>query len=299
MNNQLARRNDGQFSLVPRDFGEAMEFARLMASSDMVPKDYKGKPANVIVAVQMGQELGLNPMQALQNIAVINGRPCLWGDAVLAIVKSHPKCRGVLETYDEQQQAATCVIKRQGNPDTVATFGVEDAKAAGLWGKQGPWTQYPKRMLKMRARSFACRDAFPDALRGISSAEEMADVVDAKTGEVTARPATYFDAEIVEHKTGDDGAATETETADGDGTNVQVDEQEVSELLRIIADAATKDDITAIRDRIRALPRGSRERADIINAGVAKTQELEQIEQAERDAERHASATHEDNGVTY
>ena len=60
----------------------------------------------------------------------------------------------------------------------VKTFSYEDAKRAGLWGKQGPWTQYPQRMAQMRARSWAVRDAFPDLLRGISVYEEQQDCIE-------------------------------------------------------------------------------------------------------------------------
>lgn len=150
-----------------------MEFAKLVANSDLVPKDYKGKPGNVLIAVQMGAELGLSPMQAVQNIAVINGRPSLWGDALLAVVQSHPECQDVIETSTATE--ASCRILRRGHEPTVRKFSIDDAKLAGLWGKQGPWTNYPKRMLQMRARAFACRDAFADALRGMQSAEEVGD----------------------------------------------------------------------------------------------------------------------------
>jgi hypothetical protein len=60
----------------------------------------------------------------------------------------------------------------------VAKFSVEDAKRAGLWGKQGPWSAYPKRMMQMRARGFALRDAFPDVLKGLITAEEAQDYPD-------------------------------------------------------------------------------------------------------------------------
>ena len=51
-----------------------------------------------------------------------------------------------------------------------------DAKKAGLWGKQGPWSQYPNRMLLMRARTYAYRDCFPDRMRGMLTAEEAHDM---------------------------------------------------------------------------------------------------------------------------
>jgi hypothetical protein len=70
---------------------------------------------------------------------------------------------------------AVCVAKRKGRTPVTAKFSVEDAKRAGLWAKQGPWSAYPKRMLQMRARGFALRDAFPDVLKGMITAEEAID----------------------------------------------------------------------------------------------------------------------------
>lgn len=261
------------FSLVPRDFAEALEFARLMASSDMVPKDYRGKPANIIVAVQMGADLGLSPVQAIQNIAVINGRPCLWGDAVLAIVQSHRDCRGVTEIYHVNTQTAVCVIRRQGRPEVERSFSRLDAETAGLWGKPGPWTQYPKRMLQMRARSFACRDAFPDALRGISTAEEMSDVV------ATHKTGAVVDAEpmIAVQPVQQPVVSTESET-----THEEVDQAEVASLLEGIHAAETREDISALRDRIVALPKGSPERQRVIDAGVQRTMDIEAAAHAEQ-----------------
>ena len=161
------------FSLAPKDLDEAMRFADMLAGSSIVPKDYIGKPGNCLVAIQWGMELGLQPMQAMQSIAVINGRPSLWGDAMLALVKAHPAFEWIKEECDGN--VAICTIKRRGEPEVVQSFSMEEAKRAGLTGKQGPWTQYPKRMLQMRARGFALRDAFPDALRGVVSAEEARD----------------------------------------------------------------------------------------------------------------------------
>jgi hypothetical protein len=161
------------FSLAPKDLDEAMRFADMLASASIVPKDYIGKPGNVLVAIQWGMELGLQPMQAMQSIAVINGRPSLWGDAMLALVKAHPAFEWIKEDCDGN--IATCTVKRRGEPEVTQSFSLEEAKKAGLTGKQGPWTEYPKRMLQMRARGFALRDAFPDALRGVISAEEARD----------------------------------------------------------------------------------------------------------------------------
>jgi hypothetical protein len=162
------------FDLSPRSLEEAMKFANLLADSSIVPKDFIGKPGNVLVAIQWGMELGLKPMQAMQNIAVINGRPSLWGDAVLALVLASPVCEYIEEW--EENGTAYCKAKRRGKPEDIQSFSEEDAKKAGLIGKQGPWSQYPKRMKKMRVRAFTLRDNFADVLKGIAIAEEVMDV---------------------------------------------------------------------------------------------------------------------------
>lgn len=161
------------FDLSPRNFDEALRLADYLANSTLVPKDFKGNAGNCLIAIQWGMEVGLKPMQALQNIAVINGRPSLWGDAVIALVRASPLCEYVTETDDGH--TATCRVKRRGQPEEVRTFSMDDAKLAGLSGKDGPWRQYPKRMRQMRARAFACRDVFPDVLKGMPVAEEIMD----------------------------------------------------------------------------------------------------------------------------
>src|ERR1035438_4072987 len=73
-------------AFTPANLTEAIALAKMMAQSEIVPRDYQKKPANIIVAIQFGAEIGLPPMQALQSVSVINGRPALWGDRALALV---------------------------------------------------------------------------------------------------------------------------------------------------------------------------------------------------------------------
>ncbi|OFS84511.1 MULTISPECIES: recombinase RecT [Oligella] len=168
--------------LTPTNLGEAMQLAEILAQSTIVPKDYQRNPGNILVAIQWGAELGLAPMQAMQNIATINGRPSIWGDAMLALVKNAPEFVSIKEEYvgEADDLTAVCTVKRRSADGSiheyVATFSMEDAKKAGLLGKQGPWTQYPKRMLQMRARGYALRDMFPDVLKGLRTTEEVRDM---------------------------------------------------------------------------------------------------------------------------
>jgi hypothetical protein len=146
-------------SLAPTTYTEAFEFAQHLAKSSMVPSEYRGKPENILLAMQWGMEVGLAPLQAIQNIAVINGKPSVYGDALLAMVKGSPVCDDVIESFEGTGDTLTavCDARRKGKAPAVARFSVADAKKAGLWNKTGPWQQYPRRMLQMRARGFASR----------------------------------------------------------------------------------------------------------------------------------------------
>ena len=168
-----------------RTWEEIERFAEKAARSGMVPLAYKGVPDAIMIAVMLGAELGLAPMQSLQNIAVISGKPSIYGDAMIALVRASGKARSIREWSEGEGEAMVCCCEatRKDDPNPVLSrFGVADARKAGLWGKAGPWQQYPARMLKMRARGFALRDAFADVLHGVISAEEAGDIPFETTG---------------------------------------------------------------------------------------------------------------------
>lgn len=175
--------------IILSNFDDLVRFANAVAESGLAPANMKSAQA-IAVAIQMGLEVGLTPMAALQNVAVVNGRPTLWGDAQLAVCRGSGEMDEFQEFFEVGGQrvarrptelsddvTAVCRVVRRGI-ECVETFSVADAKKAKLWGKQGPWSQYPHRMLKYRARGFALRDTFGDRLRGFRSAEEMGDVID-------------------------------------------------------------------------------------------------------------------------
>jgi len=167
------------FGFRPANFQEFWRFSTMISRTDMIPREFSNNPGKILTAVQMGFEVGLPPMQALQNIAVINGRPVLWGDGALAVVRAHPLCESVVERGPVEALAANagqCTIKRkdQSNPIT-RDFTLEMAETAGLVkrsGPEGPWTKYRGRMLMFRARAWAMRDALPEALKGLGIREE-------------------------------------------------------------------------------------------------------------------------------
>lgn len=164
-------------AIVPQDAEQAYRMAQLIAKSGMAPRGMD-QPEKIVTAIFHGLEVGLKPLQAVQSIAVVNGRPCIWGDAALGLVMGS----GLLEDISEfiegegDSMVAVCRVQRKGmSSATERRFSVADAKKASLWGKSGPWQQYEKRMLQMRARAFALRDGFADVLKGLHVYEEVRD----------------------------------------------------------------------------------------------------------------------------
>jgi hypothetical protein len=169
-----------EFSFTPTTLEEAQKYAAIIANSGICPEGFRGRPNDVLIVLQLGSELGLKPMQALRSLGSINGMPFAYGDGLLALVKRHSQFEDMKEWFEGDLNTATltafCTMSRKGKEPVTQKFSVEDAKRAGLWGKAGVWQKYPRRMLQHRARGYAARDAFPDALYGLMSEEEALSV---------------------------------------------------------------------------------------------------------------------------
>mgnify|MGYP001806428336 CR=1 FL=1 len=163
-------------AIVPRSLDEAMQLARAVVASGLAPRGFDTAEA-CMVAILHGLEVGLAPLAALQRIAIIEGRPTIWGDGALALVRASGLADLIEEWFDGSGPAdwsAICRVRRKGDPHPIERrFSVEDARRADLWGRTGPWQRYPLRMLQMRARAFALRDAFADVLGGLYLREEL------------------------------------------------------------------------------------------------------------------------------
>ena len=269
----------------PGSLPELIQVAEIMARSDMVPKDYRGKPGNIVVAGMAGRDLGLSLYNSLQSHAVINGRAMLWGDTPLALVrasgklaKGYPK-EGLTGTIKEGTREAYCITKRVGEDEEKrSTFSMEDAKIAGLWGKEGPWRSYPDRMLRMRARSFLLRDEFSDVLKGVAIAEEY----EGHQEEINVTPATTGNEALRERMAAAMGAAgmAKDPTPPPEPTVVEgVVEDPVPDFSRMLAEQIGEVleqeaqrrgmDEPAYRALVTATLKGSGEKRRPLNRGTA------------------------------
>lgn len=181
--------------LIPRSIEEVFRLSNAVVQAGMAPYGLE-TPQKATVAILTGLELGLPPMQALQSIAVINNRPCIWGDGLIAVVRKSPLCLYIKEWVDGEgdNMVAYCETHRKGEfKPELRSFSVADARKAGLWqtesvvkrrAKNGetyekendsPWWKYPRRMLAMRARSWCLRDVYADVTKGLQVREEVED----------------------------------------------------------------------------------------------------------------------------
>ena len=152
-------------------------------ASEAVPKAFRGKPADIIAAWMMADELGISRMAMLRGAFVINGKPQLSGDLMLAVARgAGVQVKEYMTALDDQDKdgepvtVAVCEATLPSGEMVTSTFSTIDAKTAGLWGGSDPWKKYPQRMLRMRARGWCLRDAIPDKLAGIYTEGEIIDV---------------------------------------------------------------------------------------------------------------------------
>lgn len=152
---------------------DAYRFAKYVSASGLAPKSFR-TPEQVLVAVQWGAEVGFSPMQALNSIPVINGRPSIMVEPALALALSSGLLVQRADRFEGEGLLRTAIVGlvRKGGMAIERRFSVEDAKRAGLESKD-VWRAYPDRMLLARALGYALKDLFPDVLRGMAVAETL------------------------------------------------------------------------------------------------------------------------------
>lgn len=170
----------GKGGLILRSIDEMWRFAQAVAKSGIAPRGLQ-KPEQILIALEFGAELGMKPMQSLATCMVVNNRPALFGDGMLAVASASGLMEDIKETCtgDESKPdtlKATCTVKRVGRPTPVTkSFSWAQAKNAGLTGSD-TYKKYPSRMLQHRARALALRDALPDVLCGIYTVDEAHEI---------------------------------------------------------------------------------------------------------------------------
>jgi hypothetical protein len=152
-----------RLALEPKDWTEARSLAQIAVASRYFAVK---SPEEALVILMTGRELGLSAMQSLRGIYVVQGRPVLSADLMVAAVVSSPRCE-YWQPIESTAERCTIETKRRGAPAPVRkTWAAEDAKRAGLTGKD-IWKSYPAQMLRHRCAADLAREVYPDLLMGV------------------------------------------------------------------------------------------------------------------------------------
>jgi hypothetical protein len=158
---------------VPANLDQALALARLLSESALIPKPLQGRPGDTFVVLITGHELGLSPMQALRGINVVDGKPVIGADLMVALCLRTPAVCRFFRLVSSDAQSATYETHRHGQAEPARMrFTIEEAKAAGLLGKMN-WQKYPAAMLRARCSSALARAVYPDLLFGVYEVDEI------------------------------------------------------------------------------------------------------------------------------
>ena len=178
------------FSYITAGLQERADYIARLAPSTILPTAYRGNAANAFVAAETGAGLGLEPLQALASIAVINGRATLSSDLMAAVIRRAGHTLRIVENNPESV-TATLIRADDKKFEFTVTWDKDKATKAGLWGQRGPWSQYPTQMLRARAITEVARQGASEALMGMIYSPEDFGATITDTGEV-------IEAEIVD-----------------------------------------------------------------------------------------------------
>lgn len=178
------------FSYITAGLQERVGYIERLAPSTILPTAYRGNAANAFVAAETGAALGLEPLQALASIAVINGRATLSSDLMAAVIRRAGHTLRIVENSPESV-TATLIRADDKKFEFTVTWDKDKAVKAGLWGQKGPWSQYPTQMLRARAITEVARQGASEALMGMIYSPEDFGATITDTGEV-------LEAEIVD-----------------------------------------------------------------------------------------------------
>ena len=262
----------------PTNWDGLLAFCTDISKSGLVPTSFKDKPADLAIAVSMGNELGLHWTHAIQSIAVINGRPSLWGDGLLAVIMAHPDFEWIDENESDETKGVT-IIKRKGMPPRRYEFTLEMARQAGLLGKD-TYKQNPGRMLQRRSRARCGQDTFADALKGIGTADDAAPELLVGSGSAVDEPkpkAKEVQERLAARSKPANAAATEPAKPAPvvvDGATGEILDPDA--IVNKLTEAKTAEELTAAAD----LARSIKDEAKKAEANAAYKASLKRIREA-------------------
>ena len=206
---ELVKKETGQIALAgattlatldPERMAAHFQWCQYMAKTEVGGKI--GTAEDIFLITEAGSSVGLSLVQSLKSVCCINGKTALYGEGFLAVLYNSPHfINSAFKRWTEGEEpnpkdfvnkdgfdsngylsafpldfTAYCTMQRDDQEPLTYSFSVQEARIAGLWGKQGPWKTYPKRMLGWKPVSWLGKDIFPDVLNGLTLREEAIEV---------------------------------------------------------------------------------------------------------------------------
>lgn len=210
---------------------DKLEYSKVLSQANLLPKEYQNNPANVLVAIEYGQTVGISPIAAMNGVAVINGKPTAGAQLIGALVRRAGHKLRVQQKDDKRVRAS---IVRADDPDFTfhADWDLERAKTAGLLDKTGPWKSYPMQMMTARAISEVARNACPDVLLGIAYTAEEVESVDTPVPMEDATPVVQAPKIRPQHQPRVDEATGEMEPVEAEFTDDPIEVMDPDKVAR-------------------------------------------------------------------
>lgn len=162
------------------NFIMAMQMAKALSQSTIVPREYQGNSSNSLIAIEMAQRLNTSPFLVMQNLDVIQGRPSWSAKYLIAMINASGKYDFELQ-YEEKQKdgkpfSCQCWTEKDGRRVDGIVIDMDMAKKEGWLDKNGSkWKTMPQVMLRYRAASFFSRMNCPEITLGLYTKEELID----------------------------------------------------------------------------------------------------------------------------
>ncbi|WP_244878673.1 hypothetical protein [Laribacter hongkongensis] len=167
-------------------FELAQRAAKLLASSTLVPKEYQGNLPNCVIALNMAQRVGADPLMVMQNLVIVHGRPTWSAQFLIATVNTCGRFSALRFEFfgerntDEWGCRAWAIEKATGEKLVGSDVTIGIAKKEGWYGKNGSkWQSIPQQMLMYRAGGWWTRAFAPELSMGLQTADEAGDIYDA------------------------------------------------------------------------------------------------------------------------
>lgn len=177
----------------PDKFEHAQRVAKVFSESALVPGHFQGKLANCLIALNIADRMGEDPLTVMQNLAIVSGKPCWQTQYMIARANKSGVFASRITWAAEGKAEALAVTASAKLADSgeVVSVAVSMAMAkADGWLKNAKYQSMPEHMLRWRSAAMLIRLYAPEVMLGIQSVEEVEDVSSGAARDVTPpRPA--------------------------------------------------------------------------------------------------------------